>query len=248
VVLQSGDDFSYTADDLCAIVRDIKGVKPELAVTLSVGERPLDNYRALRDAGADRFLLKHETINPELYRKLHPGQESSERLKRLEELRRLGYQVGTGFIVGLPGQTFEDLADEIEFMRSFQPDMAGVGPFMPQCETPLASVPPGDTELALKCVALTRIVTGNAHLPATTALGSSDPENGYRRALRAGCNVLMFDGTPEAYREAYRIYDNKVQTDCERAVALIDEAGLVPSRERGDSLKETRRTGSPAGG
>lgn len=237
VVLQSGDDLRYGRERLCRIVRDIKALDPAPAVTLSVGERPDDDYRALRDAGADRYLLRHETANEELYGELHPGQSLARRMRILELLRTLGYQVGCGFMVGLPGQTFERLAEDLLFLREFQPDMAGIGPFIPQSDTPLSRAAPGDTELTLRALALARIVTRDAHLPATTALATRDRAHGYSRGLRAGCNVVMFDATPGRYSRRYRIYDGKVASSLEEVRAGIARSGRTASGARGDSLK-----------
>ena len=169
VILQSGDDFGYNRKALSDIIYKIKGANPEMAITLSLGERPFDDYKAFRDAGADRYLLKHETANPKLYKRLHPGQTLKGRIKILGYLKKLGYQVGAGNIVGLPGQTPGDLADDILLMKDIDVDMAGIGPFIPQKDTPLSGSPHGSLELTLMVLALARIVTGNAHLPATTA-------------------------------------------------------------------------------
>ena len=237
LVLQSGDDLSYTRETLCGILRELKRRHPPVAITLSVGERPLDDYAAFRDAGADRYLIKHETVNRSLYARLHPGQSWDERMLILWRLRELGYQVGTGFMVGLPGQTLDDLADEVEFLASFQPDMAGIGPFLPQEDTPLAGEPPGSASMVLKMVALARVATRNTHLPVTTALASLDPVEGQVMGLRAGANVIMINGTPDAYRVRYRIYDHKKRVGLEEAHDAIQRAGRTASGARGDSLK-----------
>ena len=237
LVLQSGDDASYTREVLCGLVHELKRRFPPVAITLSVGERPLDDYAAFKDAGADRYLIKHETINRSLYARLHPGQSWDERMLILWRLREHGFQVGTGCMVGLPGQTMDDLADEIEFFASFQPDMAGIGPFLPQADTPLAAEPAGNGLLVLKMVALTRLVTRNAHLPVTTALASLDPVEGQVMGLRAGANVIMINGTPDVYRTRYRIYDHKKRVGLDEAFDAIRQAGRTASGARGDSLK-----------
>jgi biotin synthase len=244
-VLQSGDDPFFDRNRLCRVIRSIRREFPRMAVTLSVGERSRADYAAFREAGADRFLLKHETVNPGLYASRHPGQSHVVRLAILRLLRELGYQVGCGCLVGLPGQTEEDLVDEILFLRDFQPDMAGNGPFVPNAHTPLAAEPPGSVSVTLRLIALSRIVTRNAHLPATTALATLDPVNGYRRGLEAGANVIMIDATPGRYSGSYRIYDGKYRSAPEAVRALIESAGRRASGERGDSLKTTR-TGEPA--
>ncbi|MEA3305981.1 MAG: [FeFe] hydrogenase H-cluster radical SAM maturase HydE, partial [Candidatus Omnitrophota bacterium] len=191
IVLQSGDDFFYTKDTLCKLISGIKKRCPDIAVTLSLGERPLDDYKAFKAAGADRYLLKHETANSSLYSKLHPRQELKTRLKILKHLRKLGYQVGAGNIVGLPFQSPEDLADDILFMRNLDVDMAGIGPFIPQKDTPLRGYPSGSLDLTLKVLALTRIAVKDTHLPATTALAALNPGAGQLLGFQAGANVIM---------------------------------------------------------
>lgn len=236
VVLQSGDDFAWTRDALCRLIQSIKAAHPGLAVTLSVGERPLDDYRAFRESGADRYLLKHETISAALYRRLHPGQNLAHRLAILERLKTLGYQVGTGFIVGLPGQTPEILARDILFLQSFQPEMAGIGPFLPQANTPLAGHPPGNLEVVLRVLALARLAAPRAHLPATTALATLAPERGYIEGLRAGCNVIMLNATPERFKRDYRIYDHRERFNLTAIKRFIKLAARRYSGARGDAL------------
>lgn len=237
IVLQSGDDFYYIQKSLCKIISEIKQ-KTDAAVTLSIGERPLDDYQAFKDSGADRYLLKHETLNPALYRILHPGQFLKQRLKILEYLKKIGFQVGSGNIVGLPNQGIKDLVRDVLFLKEIDVDMAGIGPFIPQKDTPLANQPPGDLDLTLKILAMARILTKNAHLPATTALASLDRESGYLRALKSGANVIMPDFTPPAYQRNYRIYDNKIGLSLKKAREIISKAGRTISRGRGDSLKK----------
>jgi len=208
VVLQSGEDPWYTADRLCRIVGAIKA-RHDVAVTLCVGERPKEEYAALRTAGADRFLLKHETADPELYAALHPGTSLAERLKCLRWLRECGYQVGSGNIVGLPGQTVETLADDILLMRELQVEMAGIGPFIPHESTPLGGHPRGSLELTLNVLAAARLAMPDCMLPATTAVGTVHPR-GRQMALRAGANVVMPNVTPTRFREKYEIYPGKI--------------------------------------
>ena len=155
VVLQSGDDFGFSRKTLVEIINKIKKGN-NVAITLSVGEKPFDDYKAFREAGADRFLLKHETSNQSLYGKLHPGQSLKERLKSLEYMKKLGYQIGAGNIIGLPGQSIDDLVNDILFLKEFDVDMAGIGPFIPQKDTPLGNYPAGDLDLTLKFLALVR--------------------------------------------------------------------------------------------
>ena len=207
IVLQSGEDPWYTVDRMAQIVRGIKACA-DVAVTLSIGERPREEYAALREAGADRYLLRHETANPELYAALHPGSGFEERLRCLRWLRELGYQIGAGCIVGLPGQTLSMLAQDILLLRDLEVDMAGIGPFIPNPETPLGGGQTGTVDMTLKMVALARIVTRDALIPATTALATVDPL-GREKAFAAGANVAMPNVTPLEYREDYRIYPDK---------------------------------------
>ncbi|NPV52816.1 MAG: [FeFe] hydrogenase H-cluster radical SAM maturase HydE [Firmicutes bacterium] len=208
IVLQSGDDFWYSADALASIITRIKN-SADVAVTVCIGERSREEYATIREAGADRFLLKHETADPELYRDLHPGMTLEERVMRLRWLKELGFQVGSGNIVGLPGQTIDSLAGDIVLMRDLGVDMAGIGPFIPHPDTPLAGSPQGPLELVLKVVACTRLALPWAHIPATTAAGTVDPR-GREKALQCGANVVMPNITPVEYRKLYQIYPNKI--------------------------------------
>lgn len=235
IVLQSGDDFYYSRSMICNIVQNIKK-EADVAITLSIGERPLDDYRAFKDSGTDRYLLKHETVNEKLYKRLHPGQSLKKRLKILEHLKKLGYQTGAGNIVGLPGQTLEDLCEDILFFKKFDPDMIGIGPFIPQKDTPLSTFPQGSFLLTLKVLALTRITTLNSHIPATTALATVEPD-GQFMGLKAGANVIMPDFTPSNYRKNYTIYDNKAHITLEKAKETIFKAGKIISTDKGHSLK-----------
>ena len=207
IVLQSGEDPHYTGEMIARIVREIKA-RTDMAVTLCVGERPYEDYQLWKEAGADRYLLRHETANRELYGFLHPDSDFDNRVRCLAFLRNLGYQTGAGCMVGLPGQTIEHLADDIEFLREFQPDMIGIGPYIAHPDTPLAGSPSGDMQMTLKMVALARIVTRDALIPATTAIGSIH-ELGREMALEAGANVVMPNYTPLKYRVHYEIYPNK---------------------------------------
>ncbi|MBN1233747.1 MAG: [FeFe] hydrogenase H-cluster radical SAM maturase HydE [Candidatus Coatesbacteria bacterium] len=237
VVLQSGDDFFYTQKDICLLLERIKYDYPDMAITLSIGERHLEDYKEFRKSGADRYLLKHETVDNELYKFMHPNQSLSHRLRILNYLRELDYQVGTGFIIGLPFQKLEDIASDILFLEDFQPDMAGIGPFISQQDTPLADAENGSIEISLKTLALSRIVTRNSHLPATTALASIETKNGHVNGLKAGCNVIMISFTPVDYKENYKIYDKRACFELEEVKRSIEKAGRVFSGEKGDSLK-----------
>lgn len=236
IVLQSGDDFSYTREAVCRIIGRIKQ-DHDVAVTLSIGERPFDDYRAFREAGADRYLLKFETSHRDLYATLHPGQSLTERLRHISWLRDLGYQVGTGTIVGLPGQSAEHIAGDLMLLQEFQPEMASIGHFLPQSDTPLAGCQAGDPGMTIRVLALARIVAPCSHIPVTTALVTADPDRGLARGLACGANVIMPDFSPDPMRAAYRIYDNKTHITLEKALAAVESAGRVMAAGRGDALR-----------
>lgn len=206
IILQSGEDPYYTADLLAGIVRAVKQLG--VAVTLSVGERPPNEYALWRKAGADRYLLKFETSRPELYARLHPGFTLAQRLLSLDQLAALGYQVGSGTMIGLPGQTAPDLVDDLLLMQHKQLAMLGIGPFLPHPDTPLGNVPSGSITTCLRVIALARLLLPTAHIPATTALaaGAGDARPA---ALAGGANVLMVTITPREYRQLYAIYPNR---------------------------------------
>ena len=225
IVLQSGE-WRENPRWLAGVIREIKARWP-VAVTLGVGEQPESSYALWKEAGADRFLLKHETADPRLYADLHPGHSLDERIAALRVLRKLGYEVGSGFIVGLPGQRPETLADDILLVRELGVSMCGAGPFLPQADTPLGHEAHGSVELALRVMAVLRIALPHANLPATTALATLDPVAGQREGLRAGGNVLMPGFTPPELRQEYRLYDNKRRVGMEEARRAIAEAGRV---------------------
>jgi biotin synthase len=224
VVLQSGDDLDYPAGDIARIIVEIKA-RCEVAVVLSAGERPFSDYDLWREAGAQRYLIKHETADPELYARLHPGRTLSQRLAAQRHLKSLGYEVGSGFIVGLPGQDADTLARDILLVRETGADMCGAGPFIPQADTPLAGHPPGSEETSLRVLSLLRLICPEVNIPATTALATLDPENGQSLALLHGANVIMPSFTPPERRENYRIYDHKAQVDLENAREAASRAG-----------------------
>ncbi len=207
VVLQSGEDFSYSKED---ITRTIKSIKDncDVAITLSLGERSFEEYDEWKSAGADRYLLKHETANEKLYSALHSHQKLEERLAHLRYLKSIGFQAGSGNIIGLPGQTIEDIADDILLCKELDCDMCSFSPFIPSPETPMKNIPPADLNLTLKTMAVARIVLKNVHIPATTALSTLTPE-GRRLGLTVGANVIMPNFTPDEYKDKYRIYANK---------------------------------------
>ena len=245
IVLQSGDDFYYTREMITDIVREIKATGA--AVTLSVGERPTEDYRAWREAGADRYLLKFETSDPGLYNLLHPGTSLAMRLRCLHDLRVLGYQVGSGFMIGLPGQTGETLTRDLLLMRSLELEMAGIGPFIPHPATPLSGAPAGRVTLSLKVLALSRLLLPWTHLPATTALSSLE-KDGQRLGLTGGANILMPNITPPEYRHLYEIYPNKAEVKdspyklYRATLELIHELGRDVANDPGHGLSEATRS------
>jgi biotin synthase len=207
IVLQSGEDRHYKIKDLCALIADIK--KLNVAITLSIGELTYTQYKQLKAAGADRYLLRFETSDPRLYAVLRPGRSLARRLRCLSWLDTLGYEVGSGTMVGLPGQTAGSIADDICLFKKLDLDMIGIGPFIPHPNTPLAKSAGGSLELVLKTVALTRIATKNTNIPATTAVGTIDVQ-GRQKALCCGANILMPNMTPVQYRKLYEIYPDKI--------------------------------------
>ncbi|OPY86185.1 MAG: 2-iminoacetate synthase [Syntrophus sp. PtaU1.Bin208] len=218
LVLQSGEDSFYDPMKLCRLIEDIKR-ETGLVITLSIGERPREDYEAFRQAGADRYLLKHETAVPDLYRRLHPDSRRENRLRCLQWLKELGYETGTGCMVGLPGQGSAALAEDILLISSLKADMAGVGPFLPHPQTPLASCSSGTVLKSLTVVALVRLTCPAIHLPATTALSVLQPE-GRRKVLAAGANVVMPDFTPEIYRRLYDLYPGRTSVAQEPSLIL----------------------------
>ncbi len=208
IVLQSGEDYHYTGTMIADIIRQIKQ-EFDCAITLSLGERPFSDYEMWFSAGADRYLLKHETANNDIYRRLHTNQNLDERIRHLEYLKLIGFQAGSGNIIGLPGQTIEDIADDILLCRDLDVDMASFSPFLPSSNTPLADHTPCSVDLTLLTMAIARIVLRNAHIPATSALATLD-EQGREKGIMAGANVVMPSYTPSPYRTKYNIYNNKI--------------------------------------
>jgi len=219
-VLQSGEDPWYTVDRLTDIIAEIKRLFPDAAITLSIGERAEEEYQAFFEAGAERYLLRHETASRPLYEKLHPGASFDNRRNCLKVLKKIGYQVGAGFMVGLPGQTKEDLVEDLFFLKELNPHMIGIGPFIPHKETPLGSAKGGTVEDTLVMLALTRLMVPDCLLPATTAMGTLHPQ-GRERALLAGANVVMPNLSPTAVRPKYELYPDKICTGDESAQCRI---------------------------
>jgi len=207
VVLQSGEDPYYTAEKMQYILSEIK--KLDMAITLSTGEKTLDEYKAYKEAGADRFLIRIETTDRELYKNLHPNMDFDNRVECLRNLYKLGYEVGTGSLVGLPNQTLESLADDILFFKEINADMVGIGPFIPNPNTPLSEEVGGAFDLALRVMAVTRLVLPYANIPATTAMETLNP-NGRIIALQSGANVVMPNVTEGDYRKFYELYPGKI--------------------------------------
>lgn len=216
-VLQGGEDGYYTDERLEEIIKAIKEKHPDCALTLSLGERSRKSYELFYQAGADRYLLRHETADAGHYQRLHPEEMSYEhRMNCLKELKAIGYQVGCGFMVGSPGQTEETLAEDMLFIQEFQPHMVGIGPFVPHHETPFGREPGGTVEDTLYLLSLIRILEPTVLLPATTALGTIDPR-GREKGILAGANVVMPNLSPTNVRKKYELYDNKICTGDEAA-------------------------------
>lgn len=239
-VLQSGEDAGYSTETLADIVRRIKELHPDCAVTLSIGELGYEDYKLLREAGADRYLLRHETADREHYSKLHPENMSWEhRMNCLNQLKELGYQVGAGIMVGSPYQTSECLAKDMMFFSEFQPHMIGIGPFLPHKDTPFKDMPKGSYELTLFLLSLCRIMQPKVLLPATTALGTIRPD-GREQGVLSGANVIMPNLSPVAVRKKYMLYDNKICTgdesaECRRCLERrMESIGYEIAVTRGD--------------
>lgn len=243
-VFQGGEDSWYTDGRLTDIIRTVKETWPDCALTLSVGEKSRESYRRLREAGAERYLLRHETADEEHYRSLHPPEMSLKARKRcLYDLKELGYQTGAGFMVGSPGQTLDHLAQDLIFLKELKPQMVGIGPFIPHRDTDFAGEKAGSVELTLYLLSVIRLLLPAVLLPATTALGTLDPE-GREKGILSGANVLMPNLTPLKYREQYSLYDNKISVGEEPAERLdslarrMEKIGYRIVTERGDAAEE----------
>ena len=221
-VLQGGEDAWFTDERVCHIVGAIRSRFPDCAITLSLGERGRESFARLKEAGADRYLLRHETADPDHYALLHPAEMSfAHRMQCLHDLRDLGYQVGAGFMVGSPGQSIATLIKDLEFIDTFRPEMVGIGPFIPAAGTPFEHRPAGSVELTLRLLAIIRIIHPHVLLPATSALGTLHPQ-GRERAIAAGANVVMPNLSPQDTRALYSIYNNKLATGSEAAESAAD--------------------------
>lgn len=242
-VMQGGEDSFYTDDFMCDVISGLREKYPDCAITLSLGERSEESYRRMKEAGADRYLLRHETASEELYSKLHPAEMSLENRKHcLFTLKKLGYQVGSGFMVGAPFQTADHLVEDLRFLQELHPHMIGIGPFVPHHSTPFAKEKGGTLQLTLRLLGILRLMFPKVLLPATTALGTIAP-NGRELGLKTGCNVVMPNLSPVSVRKKYDLYDNKICTGEEAAECRgclqrrIESAGYEVAQERGDCIE-----------
>ena len=240
-VLQGGEDPFYSDERMVPIVRAIRQAYPDCAITLSLGERSRDSYQALFDAGADRYLLRHETANEDHYRFLHPAELRLQNRKEcLFSLREIGYQVGAGMMIGAPGQTTEHLVEDLRFLQELRPHMIGIGPFIPHKDTPFHAEQPGALSDTLHLLAILRLLFPQVLLPATTALGTIHPQ-GRELGILAGANVIMPNLSPTNVRGKYLLYDGKICTgdeaaECHRCMERrMEKIGYQISVERGDS-------------
>lgn len=243
-VLQGGEDGYFTTQKLCELIRAIKRNHPDCAVTLSLGEKSKEEYEALFRAGADRYLLRHETADSEHYKKLHPPNLTLEnRLKCLYDLKETGFQTGCGFMVGSPFQTVKTLAQDLSFIEKFQPDMCGIGPFIPHKDTPFRDFPAGSADFTCYLLSVIRIICPNVLLPATTALGTLS-ENGREKGILSGANVIMPNLSPENVRNKYMLYNNKLSSGAESAEKLyelkkrINAIGYTIVCDKGDAERK----------
>lgn len=241
-VLQGGEDLYYGDERLCDIVAAVKSLYPDCAVTLSVGERSRESYERLFEAGADRYLLRHETADREHYGKIHPAAMSFDnRMECLRNLREIGYQTGCGIMVGSPYQTMEAIAKDLRFMKEFKPHMVGIGPFLSHKDTPFKEMKNGSVELTLYLLSIVRLLLPGVLLPATTALGTA-ASGGREAGILCGANVVMPNLSPAAVRKKYMLYDNKLSSGSEAAESLgllkesLKNIGYEIAVSRGDSL------------
>ena len=240
IVLQSGEDMHFEQTRMCRIIEQIKRL--DVALTLSVGERDYDDYKAFREAGADRYLMRIETTDRDLYHRLNPGMSWERRHECLLMIRELGYELGSGIMVGLPGQTVESIADDLLYLKDIGIDMAGIGPFIPHPETPLAGEAGGTLEQALRTMAIMRILMPDINIPATTAMESLHPQ-GRIMALQAGANVVMPNVTEGEYRRLYELYPGKICVNdtpahCRSCIGLkIRSIGRTIGQGRGGHVK-----------
>ncbi|MCL2193354.1 MAG: [FeFe] hydrogenase H-cluster radical SAM maturase HydE [Treponema sp.] len=245
-VLQSGEDDYYTKEKMVDIIRAIRIEYPDCAITISIGEKDEDSYRAYYEAGANRFLLRHETISPEHYRKLHPpGMEIQTRKECLYWLKNIGFQTGSGIMVGSPFQTMDNIIDDLYFLAELQPEMIGIGPYLPSSDTPFKDQKAGSVDLTVRLIAIFRLMHPNGLIPATTALATIHP-TGREKGILAGANVVMPNLSPLRVREKYQLYDNKACTKDEAAHCRgclqrrLEKIGYKISEQRGDHVSKTK--------
>lgn len=240
-VLQGGEDAYYSDEIMVNIIKAIKKEFPENAITLSLGERSYESYKNLFEAGADRYLLRHESASKALYESIHPGEPFEKRFDCLKNLKEIGYQAGAGFMVGIPNQTNEDLVNDLIFVKKFAPAMCGIGPFIPHKDTPLKEYKHGSLEKTVICLAIVRLLLPKVLLPATTALSSID-KNGRNAGLKAGGNVIMPNLSPMSVRKKYSLYNDKayiLDEDAEYRKLIeekVKEAGFEVEVNRGDNI------------
>ncbi len=243
-VMQGGEDAYFNDERMCRIISEIKHRYPDCAVTLSLGEKSRESYQKLFDTGADRYLLRHETADKAHYEKLHPKELSFEnRMRCLFDLKEIGFQVGCGFMVGSPYQTNACFAKDLKFVEEFQPDMCGIGPFVPHSATPFAAFPQGSAELTCYLLSIVRLIRPNILLPSTTALGTILPD-GREKGILSGANVVMPNLSPEAVRSKYTLYNNKISTGAESAqqknglAGKMEKIGYRIVTARGDVIRQ----------
>ena len=245
-VLQGGEDPYFTDDIMVEIISKIKKRFPKNAITISLGERSYESYEKMFKAGADRYLIRHETATKELYEKLHPGASFENRRRCLEDLKKIGYQVGSGFMVGLPGQKVSDLVNDLLYVKELNPHMVGIGPFISHKDTPLKNEKNGTLEDTITLIAILRLLLPKALIPATTSLGTINPL-GRELGIKAGANVVMPNLSPTSVREKYSLYDGKICTgdeaaECRRCIeGRINRAGFKVEVSRGDNIEWKRR-------
>ena len=239
-VLQGGEDAAFSVGVLESLVRGIKASWPDCAVTLSLGEMSEDSYRTLRAAGADRYLLRHETFNPEHYASLHPADMSRDgRLECIAALQRLGYQTGTGIMVGSPRQTLDNIVEDLLYIQELKPQMIGIGPFIHHRDTPFRDMPDGSVDMTVRLISIFRLMNPGALIPATTALVTLDPE-GRKKGILAGANVVMPNLSPASRRRDYSLYEGKASGGAEAAEGLeelrreLQSIGYDIVTDRGD--------------
>lgn len=244
-VLQGGEDPYFTDDRMVEIIHSIKDKYPECAITLSIGEKPYESYKKYFDAGADRYLLRHETASKRLYKSLHPNMSFENRIRCLYNLKEIGFQVGAGFMVGLPNQSNEDIVEDLMFLKKLQPHMVGIGPFIPHKDTILSKEKAGSLEATVTLLSIIRLLLPSVLLPATTALGSIHPL-GREKGIKAGANVVMPNLSPTNVRAKYTLYDGKIcigdeAAECRRCIEnRIIKAGFSVDMSRGDNINWRR--------